>query len=172
MTRTVGMILVAAAVIACLLGSVWLGSNLTSGQGSVSGAVLGFALLVLFIVAPLGAFGIVALTRGRTEQAQTADAENMRKVLDMVKTRGKVNVSDVVIELKSDLPAVQDMVYKLVGMGVFSGYVNWDEGTLYSEQASELRNMTQCKNCGGNLTLAGKGVIKCPFCGTEYFLPS
>jgi tRNA(Ile2) C34 agmatinyltransferase TiaS len=57
-------------------------------------------------------------------------------------------------------------------MGVFSGYVNWDEGTLYSEQASELRNMTQCKNCGGNLTLAGKGVIKCPFCGTEYFLPS
>jgi tRNA(Ile2) C34 agmatinyltransferase TiaS len=62
------------------------------------------------------------------------------------------------------------MLHELVGMGLFAGYVNWDEGMLYSRQASELRQLSQCENCGGQLELAGKGVIRCPYCGTEYFL--
>lgn len=170
MTRTVGIVLILIGVAACLLGGSLIGVNLIGGSVSPAGAVLGLALLGLIVVAPLIGFGVIAITRGGTEQTEKDQAEKMRKVLDMVKTRGRVNVSDVVIELHSDLPAVQGMIYKLVGMGVFSGYVNWDEGMLYSEDASALHNMTQCKHCGGNLTLAGKGVIKCPYCGTEYFL--
>ena len=27
-----------------------------------------------------------------------------------------------------------------------------------------------CEVCGGQLELAGPGVIRCPYCGTEYFL--
>lgn len=170
MTRTVGVLLIVVAVAICLIGSLWLGANLMSGSAQIGGTVLGFALLFIVLVAPLGGFGIVTLMRGRAEQSETEQADEMRKILDMVKTRGRVNVSDVVIELKADMPTVQNMIYRLVGMGVFSGYVNWDEGVLYSEDASALHDMTQCKHCGGNLTLAGKGVIKCPYCGTEYFL--
>jgi len=48
--------------------------------------------------------------------------------------------------------------------------VNWDEGMLYSEQASELRERSTCAVCGGQLELAGQGVIRCPYCSTEYFL--
>jgi hypothetical protein len=169
-TRTVGMVLILVGVAACLIGAALIGVNAASGTVSPAGAVLGLGLLGLIVVAPLVGFGVITVTRGRSEQVEKDQSENMRKVLDMVKTRGRVNVSDVVIELKSDLPAVQGMIYKLVGMGVFSGYVNWDEGMLYSEDASALHNVTQCKHCGGNLTLAGKGVIKCPYCGTEYFL--
>jgi hypothetical protein len=169
-TRTVGILLIVAAVVVCLLGSVVLGASFANGTANIGGASLGFALLMIVVVVPLASFGVITLTRSRTEETQSAEADDMRKVLDMVKTRGKVNLSDVVIELKSDLPTVQNQLYRLVGMGVFSGYINWDEGVLYSEQASNLHGMTQCKHCGGNLTLAGKGVIKCPFCGTEYFL--
>jgi hypothetical protein len=59
----------------------------------------------------------------------------------------------------------------LVGLGVFTGYINWDDGVLFSAQASQLRDLTQCKKCGGAVKLVGKGVVKCPYCGTEYFLP-
>jgi tRNA(Ile2) C34 agmatinyltransferase TiaS len=62
------------------------------------------------------------------------------------------------------------MIYELVGLQVFSGYINWDQGILYSSDASKLRELTQCKNCGGEIQLVGKGVVKCKFCGTEYFL--
>ena len=128
-------------------------------------------LLFVVLVGPLAAAGVIALTRGRKEIAEQAAAANQRKILDMVKTRGQVNISDVIIELQSDMPTVQDMIYRLVGMGVFSGYINWDEGTLYSAEAASLRELQNCRNCGGELSLAGKGVIKCPYCGTEYFLP-
>jgi hypothetical protein len=171
MTRTVGIILVAVALAICLLGGLFFGvGGATSQSASVGGNILGFVLLVVVLVLPMAGVGGYLLVKGRKEQAEDQQAAMQRKILDMVKTRGKVNVSDVVVELQSSLPAVRDMVYKLVGMGVFSGYVNWDEGTLYSTEASELRGIEQCKNCGGNLTLAGKGIIKCPFCGTEYFL--
>ncbi|HQE18876.1 MAG TPA: hypothetical protein PK607_10240, partial [Aggregatilineales bacterium] len=135
------------------------------------GRALGLVLLFVVLVGPLAAAGVIALTRGRKEIAEQAAAANQRKILDMVKTRGQVNISDVIIELQSDMPTVQDMIYRLVGMGVFSGYINWDEGTLYSAEAASLRELQNCRNCGGELSLAGKGVIKCPYCGTEYFLP-
>jgi hypothetical protein len=170
MTRTVGIILIVVALGAGLIGSALLIAGLVGGSLQPAGAIIGFGLLFLILVAPLGGVGVFSLVRGGREQIEQADADAQRKILDMVKTRGAVNVSDVVVELQSDLPTVQSMVYKLVGMGVFSGYVNWDEGTLYSAEASALHEMSQCKHCGGNVDFAGKGVLKCPYCGTEYFL--
>jgi hypothetical protein len=178
MTRTVGILLIVAAVAACLIGGVVFGAGFMQGVNSVDntvgltpgGAALGFALVMIVLVAPLAGGGVIVLTRSKGEAVEQAEADALRKILDMVKTRGQVDVSEIIIELQSDLPAVQDMIYKLVGMGVFSGYVNWDEGMLYSAEASALHDTTQCKHCGGKVSLAGKGVMKCPFCGTEYFL--
>jgi len=62
------------------------------------------------------------------------------------------------------------MVHQLVGLQVFSGYVNWDKGVIYSADAGNLRDLENCKNCGGEIKLVGKGVVTCKFCGTEYFL--
>lgn len=165
-----GFILIGLAVGALVIGGALLGSGLATGSLGMSGAILGFALLFVVLVAPLGIGGVVMLGRGRSEAKEKADSTEMRRILDMVSTRGSVRVSDIVLELHSDLPSVQAKIYQLVGMGVFSGYVNWDDGVLYSSEAAGLRDMTECKKCGGKLTLAGKGVIKCPFCGTEYFI--
>ncbi len=168
MTRTVGIILIAAAIVIGIAGVLWL---VLEGSTTAGGAALGLVLLLVVIVGPLAAGGVIALTRGRKEEAEQSAAQQQRKILDMVRTRGQVHVSDMIVELQSDLPTVQAMIYRLVGMGVFSGYVKWDEGILYSAEAASLREMENCRNCGGQLKLAGKGVIKCPYCGTEYFLP-
>jgi len=170
MNRTVGIILVVAAAGICLLTAVFLGTGLAAGNLTTSGAVLGVSIVAVVLVLPLGGFGIFTIVRGRQEQATQAESADLRKILDMVSARGQVQISDVVIELGSDTQKVRDMVYHLVGMGVFSGYINWDEGTLYSAEAAGLRNLTNCRNCGGQIQLAGKGVAQCPHCGTEYFL--
>jgi DNA-directed RNA polymerase subunit RPC12/RpoP len=33
-----------------------------------------------------------------------------------------------------------------------------------------LQGRQTCPNCGGELELAGKGLITCPYCGAEIFL--
>ncbi len=169
MGRTIGIILVAIGVVGCLILTALMGSYVVDDQLSTSAAILGFALGAAILVIPLGA-GAFMLWKGQQEAASGAQAQKQRQLLDMVKTRGQVAISDLAIEMKSSREEVQDMLHQLVGMGLFSGYVNWDEGMLYSRQASELRQRSTCEVCGGQLELGGHGVIRCPYCGAEYFL--
>ncbi|MCP4427088.1 MAG: hypothetical protein GY803_21590 [Chloroflexi bacterium] len=137
-----------------------------SGGGRSLGIALGFLVLVL----PQWAVGAYMVWQGSREATSAAKANQQRELLNIVKTQGQVAISDLVIEMNSTRDEVEQMLRQLVGMGLFSGYVNWDEGMLYSRQANELRQLTRCENCSGELELAGKGVIRCPYCGTEYFL--
>ncbi len=170
MGKTIGMVMIGGAIAAfVLVALVMFVFNQDSGLSN-SGAVLGFALFTLVLVLPLAGAGIFFLRKGGAEEAILADVRQERKLLNMVKTQGQVEISDAVFELNSTRDQVHQMLYSLVGKGLFSGYIDWDDGTLFSEQASQLRDLEACRNCGGQLDLAGKGVIKCPFCGTEYFL--
>jgi tRNA(Ile2) C34 agmatinyltransferase TiaS len=125
---------------------------------------------MLVLVLPQLGVGAFMLWKGGQEAAATAQAGRQRQLLNIVQTRGQIAISDLVIEMKSSREEVERMLHELVGMGLFSGYVVWDEGMLYSRQAKELRQHDRCLNCNGELALAGKGVIRCPYCGTEYFL--
>ncbi|MGH2626523.1 MAG: hypothetical protein ACRDHY_07735 [Anaerolineales bacterium] len=162
-------ILIAAAVIVAVLGGSWLAVSLGSGDLQSGGMILGLFLLAVPVVV-LGGAGLFLRSRGRQEAVEDATRVELRRILDLVESRGEIPVSDLVLELKSTRDKVQQQVHALVGMGVFSGYINWDDGILYSTQASSLRSLDRCKKCGGELKLAGKGVVKCPYCGTEYFL--
>lgn len=170
MSKTLGYIFLGIAFVTLMIGAIFFGGGVTSGGLTASGAILGGAILFFVLVAPLTVIGIVTLTRAKNEQQGDEKAAELRKVLDMVSTRGTVNISDIVIETGSTTGEVQNMVYRLVGMGLFNGYVNWDEGKLYSMEASKLNELSFCKNCGGQIKLVGKGVSKCPYCGTEYFI--
>lgn len=169
MGRTIGIILIAVGVIGCLILTALMGSYVVGGNLSTSAAILGFGLGAAVLAIPLGA-GAFMIWKGTQEAAAGAQAQKQRQLLNMVKTRGQVAISDLAIEMDSSRDEVQNMLHDLVGKGLFSGYVNWDEGMLYSRQASELRERNTCEVCGGQLELAGHGVIRCPYCGTEYFL--
>jgi ribosomal protein S27AE len=127
-------------------------------------------ILSLFVVVPLVGGGIYFLIKGQAEAKDIADVQEQRRLLDIVKTRGQVGIPDLVLDLNSSRDKVQSDLYELVGRGLFSGYVDWDKGVLYSVEASKLQGQRQCPNCGGTVELAGKGLIKCPYCGAEIFL--
>ena len=171
MGKTLGVILiiggiVVGAVIIALMSVYRSEGSLTSGA-----ATLGIVIGLLVLVLPQLGFGAYLLMRGQQEAVVAESASKQRKMLGMIKAKGQVNIADLAIELRSSRDEIQGMIYELVNMGLYSGYINWSEGTLYSSEASDLRTLDRCKNCNGQLELAGKGVIRCPFCGTEYFLP-
>ena len=168
-SNPLGWILIAGAVVLALVGIGWLVVSMGGGGLGTGGAVLGVLLLAVPVLV-LGGAGVFLLTRGKQEAVADSERVELRRILDMVESRGQIPVTDLVLELKSTREKVQQEIHALVGMGVFSGYINWDDGVLYSAQASSLRTLDRCKKCGGELKLAGKGVVKCPYCGTEYFL--
>jgi hypothetical protein len=170
MGRTLGIILlIGGTLVALVIG--WLMLTM-SGEGSTtsSGAVLGFALAFLVLVLPQWAIGAYLFWKGGQEAAVQETREKQRELLDIIKSRGQVDIGDAAIEMQVNRDEVQDMLHQLVGMGLYSGYINWDEGILYSREASQIRELSKCYHCGGEVNFAGKGVLRCPYCGTEYFL--
>ncbi len=167
--RLVGIILIIVGVLTCLvLSAVVSTAVLGSESGTTGGLVLGLAIAAIVAIPFFGA-GVYLTIRGRAEEEEMEDASRQRKILDMVSTRGQVNISDLVFELKSSADEVRDDIYKLVGLGLFTGYVNWKDGVLYSVEASNLTG-NRCPNCGGEQVFAGKGVITCQYCGSDIFL--
>jgi len=166
-SRLLGIVLLVVGIAVGGIVAAWLFTNTELSQPA---RILGMGLALLVLVAPLVSAGLYLLLTGSSEAKHAQEAAQQRKVLDIVKTQGQVHVDELALEMQLPRDKVKDLIYSLVGLGVFSGYVNWDKGVLYSEDASKLRELKQCPNCGGEITLQGKGVATCRFCGTEFFL--
>ncbi len=169
--KIIGLILVAIGIGICLLSALWIGVGFASGNyTNLAAPVLGLGIAFI-LAAPLVGVGIFLFTRGQREAAEFAEVEKERALLGMVQAQGQAHISDVALELDASRDQVKAWIYDLVHKGLFAGYVNWDDGTLYSRDAAQLRG-NQCPNCSGQLELAGKGVVECPYCGAEIFLTS
>ncbi len=96
--------------------------------------------------------------------------EKRRQILGRVEARGQVSVDTLAFELNAPVDLVKEWIYRLVQSRKFTGYINWDEGILYSADAEGLRDGGRCPYCGGALGLAGKGIVRCHNCGSEIFL--
>ncbi len=167
MGRMGGIIMIVVGAILLLVAAAWLFTN--PGLSS-SAKILGLGVALLVLGLPLIGGGIYLTMQGAGDAKSQVEAGQQRKLLNIVQSRGEAKIDDVALELQLPKDKLRDMIYSLVGLGVFSGYINWDKGVLYSSEASKLRDLKQCPNCGGEIELTGKGVAKCRFCGTEFFL--
>lgn len=168
--KLVGLGMIAAGAILGIAGGAWLLSGVNEERLEQSGAIFGLILLLGVVVIPLVAGGIFFTRKGSIEEKQMAKIDQQRQLLNIVQTRGQVSISDLVLELKSSRDQVEKDLNELVGRGLFSGYVDWNKGMLYSLDASKLQGAQFCPNCGGKLELAGKGIVTCPYCGAQIFL--
>ncbi len=168
--KMVGLGMIAAGAILGIAGSAWLISGMNEDKLEQSGAVFGLILLLGVIVIPLIGGGIFFMRKGAMEEKQMAKIDQQRQLLNIVSTRGQVSIADLVLEMHSTRDQVEKDLNELVGRGLFSGYVDWNKGMLYSIEASKLQGAQFCPNCGGKLELAGKGIVTCPYCGVQIFL--
>jgi hypothetical protein len=167
LNRLAGIILIVVGVVIGFIAAAYL---FTNQELTGPARILGLGLALLVVVAPLVGGGIYLTVQGAGEARQAVDANQQRKLLNIIQSRGEVKIDDAALEMQVPKDKLRDMLYSLVGLGVYSGYINWDKGVLYSSEASKLRDLKQCPNCGGEIELSGKGIAKCRFCGTEFFL--
>jgi DNA-directed RNA polymerase subunit RPC12/RpoP len=168
--RTLGLILLGAGLGLLLAVALWVGAGVASHKyEDLAAPALGIGAAFIFGTLPLGAVGLFLLVKGRAEEKEMARVRKERELLNMVLTRGQVDIASMSLELNVGRDELRHYIYDLVGKGLFTGYVNWDRGMLYSRQVAEMPS-DRCPNCGGQLELAGKGVVRCPYCGSEIFL--
>lgn len=171
--RTAGLLMIGSGLLIGAVAIAWLASGLADDESGLrlSGAVFGGALLFIVFVLPLVAGGIFLYIRGGAEAKQFENAARQRKMLGIVEIAGEISIADLALQLTGSRDSVRSDLYDLVSKGLFAGYVDWNRGILFARQASELRGRETCPNCGAPLSLAGKGLIRCPYCGAEIFLP-
>lgn len=173
--RLIGLVLIGIAIVMLLGAGIWVfgassqtGSRLNGGGAALT---MGCALLVAAIVA---GFGVWFLMQGRGESTQFAEVEKEKRILNMVQTQGTVELSTISLEMNMPLDKVKAAIYDLVGKGLFTGYVDWKVGKLVSADAATISQSAatgKCPNCGAPQAMAGKGVVRCDYCGAEIFLP-
>ena len=167
--KMLGLILMLAGLGICIVGSLVLGSGMMAEKTDLTAAILGFALLFIFLVLPLVGVGGFLTLRGQQEVKEMAEVEKEKKILNVVSVQGKASLATLALELNATLDQVKNWVYDLVGKGLFTGYIDWKSQMLIAKDAASM-DSTKCPNCGGVRELVGKGVVKCPYCGAELFL--
>jgi DNA-directed RNA polymerase subunit RPC12/RpoP len=168
--KVVGILLIGGGLVLGLAIVGWLLSGLQDDKIDTAAAIFGLILALGVIILPMVGGGIYFLVHGLREEKAIAQIEQQRTLLNAVLAQGQVSIAELVLDLDTTRDAIQRDLYDLVGKGIFSGYIDWDSGMLYSVEASKLQGRQTCPNCGGKLELAGKGLIKCPYCGAEIFL--
>ncbi len=159
-------VLLGAFLVAVAAGALYATRTLSVGHA----ADMGPGYMPRVVSLALLGFGLFFLQRGAAEGRQSQTIAEQRTILDMVKTQGKVSIADLSFATQLNRDQIEQRIRELVGRGLFTGYVDWNSGMLYSVDAAKLHGATTCPNCGGELTLAGKGLVKCPYCGAEIFL--
>lgn len=172
--KLIGGILIAAGVVLAAIILMYGFAN-TGPGGSLDRGSMGLvgacALLVGAVIVGAGVFFFV---NGQSETRSYAEVDKEKQVLNAVQTQGEVKLANLAVEMNVTLDQIRKYVYDLVGKGLFTGYIDWRGGRLISQDAASLAKTIQdtgkCPNCGAALSLAGKGLVKCEYCGAEFFL--
>lgn len=169
--RLLSIVLTGIGFAIAVAAGLYLAVRLSRGEIGSGGVLVGAG--VAFVpVAVLVGIGIYLYARSlpREEPEQESTIRQQRDILDLLRSQGKVSLPEVAQAMNVDVDAVEGMVRELIGLRVFSGYVDWQSRLLVQDDAGRLGALQRCQKCGSPIDLSGGGVITCGVCQTEYFL--
>ncbi len=170
--KVIGMILLGVGVTFSVLAMVFIAVSVANQNiQTAGGAILGFALCGVLPLLLFGGLGTFLVVRGRAEENEMAEIRQHERLLGLIQAQGQVSLGAVMAELKMSREDLKQAIYDLVNLGLFSGYIDWSKQTLYSQEMARVGS-NKCPNCGGVRELVGRGLVKCPYCGVELFIPS
>lgn len=168
--KTIGIILIVVGLLICGVVSMFVGSGAASGQTTMAGTILGIGAFGIIPLLLFGGVGVFLFMRGSAEEKELTQVRQKERLLGLIQTQGKVTLNNIMVEQHLSRDQVQNYIYELVQQGLFTGYIDWKNATFYSSDASRVGS-NKCPNCGGVREIVGKGIVKCPYCGVELFVP-
>ncbi len=123
--------------IAVLVG-LWLAIQASGGQAIgdlLPTAISGF--IPSAILVGLGAYRYVQ-DREPPDEIPAVDVYHQRELVDLIHQRGSITVAEAAIALDISEDAVRDSVRQLLELQIFTGYIDWDTDTLYSQHTKQL----------------------------------
>lgn len=132
----IGMIGLGFAI-AVLVG-LWIAIQVTSGEsfGDVLGnAITGFIPSALLV--GIGAYRYVQ-DREPPDEIPDVDVYHQRALVDLIHQRGVITVAEAANALEISENDVRDAVRQLLELQIFTGYIDWNTDTLYSQRTKQL----------------------------------
>lgn len=97
-------------------------------------------------------------------------AEARQRLPGVVHVAGRIGLDELGRELRAPAPLLRRLIQDCAAAGQLAGAVDWKRGVLFSTAAGALNQRPDCPSCGGRLTLAGQGLLRCPHCEAQIFL--
>jgi DNA-binding Lrp family transcriptional regulator len=97
-------------------------------------------------------------------------AQKQRDVVSVAWGRGKASLAELAAELRVSPPRLHALLVTALEAGMFTGFLDARTGEVVSAASAALRDGRTCPSCGGQMDLAGRGVVVCPYCQAEVFL--
>jgi hypothetical protein len=168
--KAVGIVLIVVGLVICLVVGLFVGSGFATGRVNVAGTILGIGVFGVIPLLLFAGVGVYLFVRGSAEAREMVEVRKKERLLGMIQAQGKVSLNTIMIEQHMTREEVRNDIYDLVNQGLFSGYIDWQSATFYSKDAARVGS-NKCPNCGGIREIVGKGIVKCPYCGVELFIP-
>jgi AraC-like DNA-binding protein len=145
-----------------IIGSQLLGLAVKEGAQAAREKILVGGTLYVILGLGLIVFAYLHALRYRRDRLK-------EKMLNIIESRGKVNLKLLASELKVSSKTLEALIYEVVGEKRFRGYIDWRAGEIFMDTAIKMES-NRCPTCGAFVEMVGKDLVKCQYCGTETFL--
>lgn len=148
---------------------IWL-MNLYVAEGFFSQpvAVIAAALGILLFVLPQWGLGFYLLLK--ISRADLKTAQQQQQLTQALQTNRQISLDQLAAQCRQSAAELQYNLADMLEKQGWTGYINWKEGVLYSQQTNELVHLTHCPVCNTEIETGHRPHIQCPGCRTEFFL--